>query len=214
MSVNYHAFQSRGVPFSEYEVVSEQWHETFSGYDPERIAGILHLEFDEGYLYLAYFHIPYRLCLKNGHLEKQLDGVWTEELYFNESMAIYHLLHYTKDAPVVAGIWVPGYTVDGVVSRNPAAQDPLLVSFCRKWTGRTKELAEACRRLGGQEFSKGDAAFLFEVFPCLSVQLIFWDADEDFPAQVQILVDKRVTDFVHYETIGCITSDLLEKLDE
>ena len=45
------------------------------------------------------------------------------------------------------------------------------------------------------------------------MQMIFWDADEDFPAQTQILVDKNITDFVHTETIGCMISDLLEKLE-
>ena len=43
--------------------------------------------------------------------------------------------------------------------------------------------------------------------------LVFWDADEDFPAQAQILVDQNVTDFLHYETVGCVISDLLEKLE-
>ena len=47
----------------------------------------------------------------------------------------------------------------------------------------------------------------------MQIQLIFWDADEDFPAQVQVLVDERITDFIHYETVGCIISDLFEKLE-
>ena len=41
--------------FSEYEVVCRQWREKFSGYDPGRIARILHLETDENDLYLTYF---------------------------------------------------------------------------------------------------------------------------------------------------------------
>lgn len=283
MSVNYHAYQSRGVPFSEYEAVSEQWRQMFAGYDPERIAKLLKLEYDENYLYLSYFRRLYRLRLVDGYLEKQgaagesggsalsekqcvsgkfgravRTGIpekqgaagefggavrtgmpenqcvpgrlgaaartsmagpdravdfWTEELYFNESMAIYHLLYYTKDMPVIAGVWVPAHTVDGVVSRNPLAKDPLLDSFCRRWTGQAGELASVCRRLGGEEGAGGDAAFTFEAFPCLRLRLIFWDADEDFPAQLQVQVDQRVTDFVHYETVGCITSDLLEMLE-
>ncbi len=32
MSVNYHAYQSRGVLFEEYEVVCQQWREEFSEY--------------------------------------------------------------------------------------------------------------------------------------------------------------------------------------
>ena len=212
MSVNYHAFQSRGVLFSDYEVVCRQWREEFSGYAPGRIVRILHLEADETYLYLSYFQCPYRLRLTDGVLEKQKDQEWTDELYFNESMSIYHLLHYTKDLPVVSGKWVPSHTIDGVISRNPAVKDPLLAPFEVKYAGKVEELRAACRAAGGKELGTGDAAYEFEVFPWLHLRLVFWDKDEDFPAQVQVLADQCVTDFVHYETLGCMISDLLEKL--
>lgn len=212
MSVNYHAYQSGGVPFSEYEVVCGQWRQEFSGYDPGRIARILHLESDEQYLYLTYFQCPYRLRLADGVLEKQEADEWSEDLYFNESMALYHLLYYTKDLPVVSGKWVPSHTVDGVVCRNPAVKDPLLTPFETRYAGRTEELKAVCRSAGGRELETGDAAYEFEVFPYLHLRLVFWDKDEDFPAQVQVLVDQYVTDFVHYETIGCMISDLLERL--
>ena len=212
MSVNYHAFQSRGVRFDSYEKVCGQWREEFTGYNPERIAGILHLQADENYLILSYFGTPYRLRLKDGCLEKFQNTNWTQELYFNESMTIYHLLHYTKDQPVISGKWVPGQSLDGVVSRRPVA-DPLLDPFAKICTGRTEELRRACQETGGQELSAGDVAYEFEAFPFLHLRLVFWDADEDFPAQVQVLADSCVTDFVHYETIGCITSDLLELIE-
>lgn len=213
MSVNYHAFQSRGVLFSNYEVVCRQWQEEFSGYDSGRIVRVLHLEADDNYLYLSYFKNPYRLRLKDGVLEKQSDGAWSTELYFNESMAVYHLLYYTKDMPVVSGKWVPSHTVDGVVSRNPAVADPLLSPFAVEYTGKMAELDAACRAAGGVKLETGDVSYEFEAFPCVHLRLVFWDADEDFPAQVQILVDQCVTDFLHYETVGCVISDLLELLE-
>lgn len=121
MSVNYHAAQSRGVLFENHEKVSEQWRQEFSQYDPARIKNTLHLETDEEYLYLQYFSSLYRLCLKNGVLEKKSDETWSDQLYFNEAMAIYHFLYYTKDVPVISESWVPSQTVDGVVSRRPTA---------------------------------------------------------------------------------------------
>lgn len=213
MSVNYHAFQSRGVPFSDYEVVCGQWQEEFTGYDPGRIARILHLKADDHYLFFTYFQNPYRLRLADGVLEKQKDGEWSNRLYFNEAMAAYHLLRYTKDVPVVSGKWVPSHTIDGVVSRNPAVADPLLTPFARKYTGKTEELERACQAAGGEKLGTGDVSYEFEAFPCVHLRLVFWDADEDFPAQVQILVDQCVTDFLHYETVGCVISDLLERLE-
>ncbi len=248
MSVNYHAFQSRGFLFSNSEALSEQWHAIFSNYDPARIASILDLKYDEEYLYLSYFQRPYRLCLADGWLEKCVDVKdmpektqnktwedvmadqrtgqllqsgrnikdhekgWTDALYFNEAMSIYHLLHYTKDQPLITGIWVPNTEVDGVVSRNPRIPDPLLSPFARAFSGKTAELETACIKAGGTKLNKGDVAYEFSAFPQIRLRLIFWDADEDFPAQVQVLVDKRITDFVHYETAGCMISDLLELL--
>lgn len=212
MSVNYHAFQSRGVPFSEYEAVSQQWREEFTGYDPSRIQKILHLEADENYLHLTYLGQPFRLRLADGILEKQEEEGWTEELYFNESMAVYHLLHFTKDLPVISGKWVPSHTVDGVISRNPAVKDPLLTPFEIKYAGKTKELKAACLAAGGAEIEAGDVGCEFEIFPQVHLRLVFWDQDEDFPAHVQVLVDQCVTDYVHYETIGCMIADLLDRL--
>lgn len=212
MSVNYHASQNRGVLFSAHEEVCRQWREEFTGYDPERIQRILHLQAEEGYLYLTYFGQPFRLSLKDGVLEKQEEDGWTQEVYFNEAMSVYHLLHYTKDLPVVSGKWVPGHMIDGVVSRSPAAGDPLLAPFEAQYAGRAKELKAACLAAGAEALEAGDAAAEFEVFPQVHLRLVFWDRDEDFPAKVQILADQCVTDFVHYETVGCMTADLLDRL--
>ncbi len=212
MSVNYHAFQSRGVLFSNHELVCQQWREEFTGYDPSRIARILRLEADESYLYLNYYQCPYRLRLADGVLEKKEEEDWTGELFFNEAMAVYHLLHYTKDLPVISGKWVPSHTIDGGVSRNPAVKDPLLTPFEKKYAGKIEELRGACLAAGGAELKAGDLAYEFEVFPQVHLRLVFWDQDEDFPAKAQILVDQCVTDFLHYETVGCVIADLLDQL--
>lgn len=212
MSVNYHAFQSRGVLFANHELVCQQWREEFTDYDPSRTARILHLEADGQYLYLTYYQCPYRLRLSDGVLEKEGEEGWTEELYFNESMAVYHLLHYTRELPVISGKWVPSHTIDGVVSRNPAVRDPLLSPFEKKYAGKLEALKAACLAAGGIEQKAGDLAFEFEAFPQVHLRLVFWDQDEDFPAHVQILVDQCVTDFLHYETVGCVIADLLDRL--
>lgn len=242
MSVNYHAFQSRNILFSHSGAVCEQWRAAFSKYNPSRIAAILGLNYDEQYLYLTYFHASYRLCLKNGILEKEVPcsapsqetrasvGIiyplpeepgasskaamcWTEELYFNETMALYHLLKFTRDNPQASGIWVPNMELDGASLRRRQA-DPLLTPFSAFFAGRAELLRSRCLALQGSPLAiKGDVAFLFHAVPQIPLRLIFWDEDEEFPAQTQVLVDSRVTDFLHYESVGCVVSDLLEKLE-
>ena len=39
------------------------------------------------------------------------------------------------------------------------------------------------------------------LFPFLPVVLRFWDADEEFPASMQILTDRNILDFMRYETL-------------
>lgn len=212
MSINYHAYQSRGYIFENFELLCEQWRGIFTAYVPDRVASILNLNFDDTHLYIPYLGDSYRLCLENGILEKQTPEGWNDQLYFNETMSIYHLLHYVKDTPICSGVWIPNEHLDER-RRSGRVNDILLDSFSAKFSGHCTELKAACEKLNGTALSKGDVAFEFEVFPFLKLQMIFWDKDEDFPAQTQILVDSRITDYVHVETTGCMISDLLEKLE-
>lgn len=42
--------------------------------------------------------------------------------------------------------------------------------------------------------------------------LRFWDSDEEFPATLQLLVDKNILDYMHYETLMFALSYLLDRL--
>ena len=149
--------------------------------------------------------------------ESELPGEngWTGRVYFNESMVIYHLLHYVKDHPENSGVWIPNSRLDTRAARNDQREDLLFTSFCTQFSGKTDLLELACKKLNGTPVqTKADLSYQFHAFPQVPLQLLFWDADEDFPAQVQILVDQHITDYVHLETTGCMVSDLFERLNE
>lgn len=138
---------------------------------------------------------------------------WTDRVYFNEGMVIYHLLSFVKDKPGLSGKWIPNTNLDPRATRDQKREDLLQQDFCRKVTGRLEELEDACVQFGGREIpTKADCAYQFQVFPQIALQLHYYDEDDEFPAQVQILVDSRITDYVHLETTGCMVSDLFEKL--
>ena len=223
MSINFHAYQCRNYLLSDYEEIEKQWHSEFTDYNPDRVMKILNLERDDMYLYIRYFQTLYRMNLKNGVLEKQTEpeselpgeNGWTGRVYFNESMVIYHLLHYVKDHPENSGVWIPNSRLDTRAARNDQREDLLFTSFCTQFSGKTDLLELACKKLNGTPVqTKADLSYQFHAFPQVPLQLLFWDADEDFPAQVQILVDQHITDYVHLETTGCMVSDLFERLNE
>lgn len=213
MSINFHAYQSRGYLFENFEVQCEQWRTLFSEFNPERVSKILHLNYDTEYLYLTYFGELYRLCLDNGILEKETQDDWTSQLYFNETMSIYHLLHYVKDIPILSGTWVLNEHLDER-RKSGKVNDILLDSFAVKFSDKSEILKVCCEKMHGIAIHKGDVGYEFEVYPEVKLRMIFWDQDEDFPAQVQIFVDSRITDYVHIETTGCMISDLLERIEK
>ena len=45
--------------------------------------------------------------------------------------------------------------------------------------------AAACRALGGTPGSRGDVSLRIPVFEFFPTELRFWEADEEFPAQLQ-----------------------------
>ena len=50
------------------------------------------------------------------------------------------------------------------------------------------------------------------MFPFLQVLLRFWDADDEFPPSLQILVDKNILDYLHYETLMFAMTHMLNRL--
>lgn len=73
-------------------------------------------------------------------------------------------------------------------------------------------MAHACEALRGRKLDKGDAAYELDLFPFLPLILRFWESDEDFPASLQILTDKNVLDYMHYETLMFAITHILERL--
>jgi hypothetical protein len=41
----------------------------------------------------------------------------------------------------------------------------------------------------------------------MPIRFLFWDGDEEFPAQANILFDENITEFTHEETVVTIASD-------
>ena len=66
----------------------------------------------------------------------------------------------------------------------------------------------------GIKAGKGDVAYQIPVFDFLPVIFQFWNSDEDFAASLQLLVDKNILDYMHYETVWFAMSHLLSRIKE
>jgi hypothetical protein len=58
----------------------------------------------------------------------------------------------------------------------------------------------------------GDAAFEFQVLPKISLLVVFWQGDEDFPSSFQILFDASTNHFLPTDVCAIVGSMLTRKL--
>ena len=170
------------------------------------------LRSDEQYLYLPFCGRDYRIDRKTGAVEGSGDGFATVlPAGYNEVMALYDVLSRAGKTRPLTGRFAPVQSLPGTGYTSRVGAD-FFAPWARACTGRTADLRRACIALGGVPEGRGDAAFRLPVFPVLPVLLQFYDADDEFPAQVQLLWDERTLDYVFFETTFFIASHLLDRL--
>lgn len=195
-----------------YEAVRQTWRQKFLEMDHEDLARRFRLKSDAAHLYITYFSRPYaidRRTAKITRLDKP-DAV----IGFNLEMNFFNMFHYAVEHPAPSGNLVPFRNVKRVYPFEKAYQKTILRPFEALFTGRVEALQKALRALNARPLSQGDAGGAIEVFPGLEVAVLFWDADDEFAAQANMLFDSNITDFMHEENVVCVASDAVNFLAE
>ena len=87
-----------------------------------------------------------------------------------------------------------------------------LDAAARTFDGHLAKLHRACQALDGRPLKQGDAGYEILAFDCMPLQFVFWDGDDEFPAQGNILFDVSATDFIHGESVVTIAAIGLERI--
>lgn len=198
------------MALDNYEAVRKQWQTRISQMDiSDLLRRLPFLRKKEDCLEIPYMGEPYKINIKSGVVSRQ-DSTAPIPVY--DELNILTLLWYAKENAVPSGKWVSFSQLKNASPFGPAFQKGNLEPFASTFAGHGDLLAQALTALGGTRLSAGDVGYSVPVFPCIPVQVLFWDADEEFPAQVNLLFDENATDFIHVESIVTIASQLLRHL--
>lgn len=132
----------------------------------------------------------------------------------NQRLNVYTLLGYCKEGAQLSGRWVPFREVPGAAPFAPAFERHVLRPFAATFNTHADRLREAALQIGGMSIPQSDAGCLLHAFACIPMQYLFWDGDEEFPAQGNILFDSNVTDFIHPESTVTLASEGFLQLAE
>lgn len=197
-------------PVDHYARIDDFWREKFTALDHEELARRFRLKVDEDFLYIVFYSRTYKVCRKTGIIT-DVENPETPTT-FDIRMSILHLFYYSKPDAVVSGRFVPFREIKGASPYAPAFQRSVAEGLAAPFNGWLEQLKKACLALGGQLIPQSDAGFLFRAFDCMPVMLLFWDGDEEFGAQANLLFDAEITDFIHEETVCCIAGHLMSLL--
>ncbi len=103
----------------------------------------------------------------------------------------------------IAGQKTPGHDI---------MSDPLLREFASGYTG----FARVAKNLGGECVEEGlfKHVWRFMPLPKIPLQVVFYEADEEFPADIQIMFDVTAPRFLEFECLaflsGCFVNALIQ----
>jgi hypothetical protein len=88
------------------------------------------------------------------------------------------------------------------------ARDPFLLTF-----GGNADLFRTCGgTLGGRPVPVGDVGMEFDLLPHVTVQLVLWQGDEDFPPEASVLFDESIQTRLSAEDIAVLSGMLVYRL--
>lgn len=197
---------------NNYEKQCVEWQERFLTLDQEKLPKKLPgLQPEGDYLTLSYYNRKHGIHRRTGEI---VSFESTEPLSYLARMNIYTLLWFCRDFASFRGEWLPFCNMKDASPFGPAFQRTVTDVFARTFSGHPEELALAFQKLGGQKLSHSDVGYQVHAFPWIPVQFLFWDGDDEFPAQANILFDKGAVDFIHVESLVSIASEGLALLSE
>lgn len=199
---------------SNYEKTKNSMAEAFLRHNQQDIIARFSLMWDKDYLYVPFLGRDYRINRQNGKVSWSENHFVSEhEAGFNEVMTIYDVFCNAKGDCRCCGEWVNVASLATIEGGALEKDSNYFRGAGASFQGRAEALAHALAQLQGQKLAQGDVAALLPLFPFLWLKVVFWDADEDFPATLQVFTDKNILDFMHFETLMYALGHLVERLE-
>lgn len=199
---------------SNYEIMRNQMRREFVKYDQDRMISKFSLRNDESYIYIVFLFREYRIDRITGVVEWSEDGFSTSiEADYNESMTIYDVLCYSKDDCCLSGNYCPVNMLKGTVKSSSVGSN-MFQKSADGFNGKLKELETVCGIWGEKLDLNGDVAAKLYPFSFLPVIIQYWEADEEFPANLKFMFDENILDYMHFETIFFMMGHIVKRIQD
>ena len=188
------------------DVSPEIWQE-FQDREPGEITGRTGAPYQEGEYHLRFLDRTLRLSAVRRQV--QVMGAAAEPGFRLCLAALMYLLRVDPAhlGPAISPLEFPGGATF-FRGHHGLPQAPLEERFGRDAAG----FLAAGKELGGETRPAGDAAVALEVFPGLVVEVILWQADDEFPAQVSFTLPAHLDRFWFLDAVWGLLNLVAQEL--
>ena len=184
---------------SNYEKIYKHFQKLFLEIDHKNAAEKLCLNYDDNNILIPFFNRPIVLNRNNAEM--------TSTAYPKEIPVIHRLLvlkhvYYHKANASNSGEMVSFRNIRECAIFDSAFQRNSILPFVKAFDDKTELLKKRASQMGCVFNSFGDVNFTINAFPLIPMQFIFWDRDEEFPANANILFDKNIAQFINADNIS------------
>lgn len=124
------------------------------------------------------------------------------------------ILHYllTADGTPLDAKWIAFRNLPGGMGYEGAFQGRANLRLAHVFGSDAASFAEAARALHGEPLSFGDASFLFRLLPRVWLAVVLYEADDEFPADANVLFDGATAHYMPTEDLAVLGGMLASRL--
>jgi hypothetical protein len=124
------------------------------------------------------------------------------------------ILHYMMagEMPPPAGQWISYREIPGAGFYFGAFVKRAIEPLKKVFGSNIDLFSRFARKLNAAEIDAGDAGFEIRVLPAVSLQLIIWSGDDEFPPEANILFDKNIGQILSPEDVAWLAGMVVYRL--
>lgn len=165
----------------------------------------------ENSYYLTYWGDEYRVDCLNETIDRLTSNFSKPHDYL--PVFIINYLMQVNNIPLT-GEWISEKDIPGGVTffRGPHEIPTQLISS--RFNNDLGGFGRACTQLHGRSLSMADAAYVFNPSPRISIALLYWLGDEEFPAEAKLLLDKSISGSLALDSVYALAVDACSRVSQ
>ncbi len=198
------------MPMSMKKTKEElQWEQTqkrFLSFDQEKMIRVFDLKHNQDEMFIDFMGRTYRIDRKSGVMFK---GNRRADL--DETAAVFEMLTSSDSLPFRTGHW------ESIASLCTNTTDTSLgryIDYLKPFKEDAELMQKTLIRMGAQPADKGDVSAILTVYPDMPVWFQYWVPDEEFPASIQFLFDRDISNHFRWSILWNLMTMITDRMLE